>query len=192
MSLILLVGKKGSGKDTVADYMVNNGWVKVSFAGFLKQGLQVLFGLQDEQLWGDKKEVIDTKWEVSPRWLMQTIGTDILRDFMKNKLSYKVMINNKEYNFSFHIKRLHQEVEKLLKQNKNVVVADTRFQDEIKWGRLLGGKIIKITRKDIKSNKYSNHKSEEIESLENIDLVLNNDSSIESLYDNVKEIIIKQ
>lgn len=192
MSLILLVGKKSSGKDTVADYMVNNGWIKVSFAGFLKQSLQILFGLKNEQLWGDKKEIIDDRWGVSPRWLMQTLGTDILREHLRKDLSTKITIKKKEYNFSYHIKRLHQEVQKLLQQNKKIVVADTRFQDEIEWGRLLGGKIIKIIRKDLKLNQYSNHKSEAIESLENIDLILHNDSSLKSLYENVNNIIIKQ
>ena len=162
MSLILLVGKKSSGKDTVADHLVKSGWIKVSFADNLKKSLQILFGLSDDQLWGDKKEEIDKEWGVSPRWLMQIVGTNILRDYIGNELSKQIIIENKQYSFSYHIKRLHQQVTDLLKQNKNVVVADARFQDEIDWGKLLNGKIIKIIRNNIKDNKYSEHKSEEI------------------------------
>lgn len=190
MSLILLVGKKRSGKDTIADYLVKTGWIKVSFAGYLKRGLQILFGLSDQQLWGDSKEEIDQNWGVSPRWLMQTIGTDVLRDKMGSNLSQDVIIDKKTYKFSYHIKRLNQQVTKLLEQNKNVVVSDARFQDEIEWGRLLGGKIIKIIRQDLKSNQYSEHKSEDIDTLKNIDLTLYNNSTIKSLYNKVQQILI--
>lgn len=188
MSLLLLAGKKGSGKDTVADYLVKSGWIKLSFAGYLKKALEILFGFEKEQLWGNKKEVNDSFWEASPRYLMQLIGTNVLRDYLKNKISKKIIINNKEYNFSFHIKRLHKEVKKLLDENKKVVIADTRFQDEINWGKLLNGKVIKIIRKNLKKNKYSEHKSENINKLQNIDLELNNNSNLESLYNKINNL----
>ena len=188
MVLLLLAGKKGSGKDTVADYLVKKDWIKLSFAGYLKKALQILFDFSDDQLWGNKKESIDNFWNVSPRYLMQTFGTDILRDYLQNKISKNIIINKKEYKFSFHIKRIHKQVIKLLDENKNIVIADTRFQDEINWGKLLNCKVIKINRENIKNNIYSKHKSEKINKLQNIDLELNNNSTLESLYNKINNL----
>ena len=73
MPIILIAGCKGSGKDTLADEFVKQGWKKYSMADALKKGVQILFNLSDKQLWGDEKEVIDERWGVSPRYLLQTI-----------------------------------------------------------------------------------------------------------------------
>lgn len=189
MTLVLLVGKKGSGKDTAADYLVKKGWIKVSFADILKEGLKVLFNFNDDQLWGDKKEELDNFWGICPRYLLQSLGTDFLRDYIKDHINLEIKIKNNKYKFSYHIKRLHQKVEALLKQGHNVVVADTRFQDEINWGKLMEGQTIKIIRSNIKMNEYSKHKSENIDILKKIDYVIENNSSLENLYKKIENYI---
>lgn len=51
--LIGLVGPAGSGKDTVADYLVKkHGFVKMAHADLLKRVVQQVFAFTDEQLWG--------------------------------------------------------------------------------------------------------------------------------------------
>lgn len=52
------------GKDTIADYLVaEHGFHKTSFATSLKEGIgRGVFGLNDDQLYGDKKEVVDDFW----------------------------------------------------------------------------------------------------------------------------------
>ena len=189
MTLILLVGKKGSGKDTIADYLVTKNWIKLSFGDCLKNALKILFDFSDDQLWGNKKEKIDDQWEITPRYLLQTLGTDFLRDFLGDKINLEITVNTKKYKCSYHIKRLHQQVIKLLDQGKNVVIADTRFQDEINWGKLLNGKIIKINRPIKKDNKFSNHKSENIKILKYIDFEITNNMSKKVLYQKIKKLL---
>ena len=53
MTLIAIVGRAGSGKDTVADILVrNHGWAKIALADPLKRAAQDFFGFTNEQLWG--------------------------------------------------------------------------------------------------------------------------------------------
>lgn len=51
--IILLVGKAGSGKDTVADILVrDHAFVKIAFADPLKRICRDVYDFTDEQLWG--------------------------------------------------------------------------------------------------------------------------------------------
>ena len=79
--LIAFLGKKSSGKDTVANFLIkNDDYIKYVFADPLKKGIQAFFNLSDDQLYDEKlKEIIDPRWGVSPRKLLQTIGTDIFQ-----------------------------------------------------------------------------------------------------------------
>jgi hypothetical protein len=53
MNVVGLCGVAGSGKDTVADFLVkNHGFVKVAFADPLKRICKDVFNFTDEQLWG--------------------------------------------------------------------------------------------------------------------------------------------
>ena len=58
--LIAFVAGKQSGKTLASQYLCEAyGYVKLSLGDPLKHGLQDIFGFTDEQLWGNKKEVID-------------------------------------------------------------------------------------------------------------------------------------
>ena len=66
--IIALSGKKRSGKDTVADYLVERfGFVKYGFADPIKEIGKIMFDFSEEQLNTDKKEEIDKRWGISPR-----------------------------------------------------------------------------------------------------------------------------
>jgi len=84
--LIGILGNKRHDKDTIADYLVKNyNFNKMSFIDPLKQCCKILFGFDDDQLYGDKKEVLDDYWKVTPRKVLQFIGTDLVRNQM-NKI----------------------------------------------------------------------------------------------------------
>jgi adenylate kinase family enzyme len=82
MILIGLTGVKGAGKDTLADFLVDQyGFHKMAFADPLREACKVIFLLSDEQL-HDRvlKETIDERWNLSPRQIMQRLGTECIRN----------------------------------------------------------------------------------------------------------------
>jgi hypothetical protein len=177
MSIIGLVGNKRVGKDTCADYLVSQGYIKLSFAHFLKESLKVLFDWDDESFNDDNKEKNDVYWGVSPRYMCQSLGT-----FLRNNI-----ITDK----SFHIKRLDKVVKSLY--GLNIVFSDIRYQDELDYVKSLGGIIIKITRNSVQLNEYSNHQSETgIDKLINYDYHIKNNSTKEELFNELIKLLNDQ
>lgn len=87
--IVAFTGYKGSGKDTVADHMQNilmsrsNLWgVKMNFATPVKALCEFVYGLTDKEMNDPAlKEVTLDRWPFkSPRFLMQEIATDMLRN----------------------------------------------------------------------------------------------------------------
>lgn len=166
--LIGLVGKKGSGKDTLADFIVKEySFVKYAYATPLKEACKILFLLSDDQLHDrELKETIDNRWDMTPRKMMQTMGTDLIRTHIDPNFWIK--------HFSLWFKN---------NSEKNVIVTDCRFQNEIDIVIKLGGKIIKINRE----TEFDEHESEVgIDKLQNIDFIINNNSTKSNLFDQVK------
>lgn len=124
--IIAICGFKGSGKDFVANYIsqvYNYEHLKISSK--LKEATKLLFDMNDEQIEGDKKELIDERWNVTPRQVMQFIGTEIFQ--------YKIQDLVPECNRDFWIKSF---VNTLNTQKKgNVVISDMRFLHEYNYLR---------------------------------------------------------
>ena len=60
MVIIGLIGNKRVGKDTIADYLVNNyNFKKYAFADQIKKISNIIFGWNGEQLDGEQKDIID-------------------------------------------------------------------------------------------------------------------------------------
>lgn len=69
--IIGIMGKAGSGKDTVADFLVFNcGFVKMSLADEMKRFTKKVFGFSDEQLWGPSRyrNAVDERYNDPDRW----------------------------------------------------------------------------------------------------------------------------
>jgi adenylate kinase family enzyme len=187
MPIIGLTGVKGSGKDTIADYLVHNyGYIKVAFADFIKNALKELFDWNNEDFSQNKKEVKDPYWGVTPRKMCQEIGTEFLRVHCKDFISLDFCLPNGEnYQGTFHIKRINKEITKLLEINKNVniVFSDIRFQDELDYIKKIGGKIIRLSRNDSNKNEFSEHISEKnILDLKEVDYEISNNQTILLLF----------
>ena len=174
--LIGFSGKKGSGKSFFADYLVNNKlFIKLSFASPLKEITKILFNLSDEDVKDPiKKELINPKFNASPRELMQWLGTDIMREEFNKKFNYSG---------SIWIDSVKDKVKTLLDNNKDVVIDDVRFQNEVDMIHSLGGIVINL-RNDLDNtlnNSTSTHSSENQKLTFNYEFV--NDKSYSNTYD---------
>lgn len=180
--LLGLLAKKHSGKDTVADYLVDNyGFIKLSYATPLKKACGDIFGFTEEQLYGNKKEDIDPFWNISPRKIFQFVGTDLFR----NQLSKIIPdIGN-----DIWTKCIEKQYLDILKNNPNarVVVADNRFHNEVSTIHKLNGTVIKIQRN---LNSTDNHSSEKgIDDINTYDMEIINNGSLQELYNKIDNII---
>lgn len=118
-----------SGKDTVADYLCKTyGFHKTAFAESLKEGVRAIFGLTEEQLYGDQKETLDPFWEDTPRNILQKVGTECMR---------------RGYREDIWVKCVEGKVRTSL---YNWVVSDVRFPNEADAIRSWGGHLIQVMR----------------------------------------------
>lgn len=139
--IIGICGFKSSGKDTIADYLIQNyGFKRLSFASALKDIISIMFDWPRDKLEGltkedrEWREQIDPWWSktlniqlLSPRYVMQYFGTDLLRN-------------------NFHPDIWVKIVENQLNKYENIVISDCRFENEINMIVRYGGKIIQVHR----------------------------------------------
>lgn len=86
-TLLVVTGFKRSGKDTLGNYLVDNyGYIKAQPFACFKPAIAEWFGFSFEQMNGDLKEVVDPRWGISPRELMQVFGTDLMRGDLNRHL----------------------------------------------------------------------------------------------------------
>ena len=126
--IIGVTGRKRSGKDTFADYVINkykNKIVKYSFAKPLKEACRQMFCFNDEQLYGEEKEDYDSNWNTTCRKILQKFGTEIMRDYVPK------LFPNLKIEKSFWIDRFKIWFNDWILNNPNglLVIADVRFID---------------------------------------------------------------
>jgi hypothetical protein len=208
--IIGIVGFIGSGKDTVADYLVNfHRFKRESFANSLKDAVSQVFGWDRELLEGrtqesrEWRETRDDWWtkrlkkDITPRYVLQYWGTEVIRK-------------------GFHDDMWVASLEHRLLNTKNdIVITDCRFPNEIKAIRAAGGRVMRIKRgaeprwfdeavsmnkgparnmtwalSKQKIEKLKVHASETAWVGQKFDVVLNNDGTIEELYQQIEANII--
>ncbi len=140
--IIGVCGFIGSGKDTIADYLVNfHEFRRESFATTSKDAVASVFGWDRTMLEGRTKEArewreqVDPWWAerlsmptLTPRWVLQYWGTEVCRK-------------------SFHDDIWIASLENKLRNSKdNVVISDCRFPNEIQSIRKAGGIVVRVVR----------------------------------------------
>ncbi len=205
--IIGICGFQSSGKDTIAEYLIKeHGYVKYSFASVLKDIVSIMFGWSRDKLEGitiedrEWRENIDPWWsrklkipELSPRYVMQYFATDLFR----NKFHPDIWVNI-----------LENKLIELNYLNKNIVISDCRFNNEVDMILRLGGVSIHVYRDlpnwfyeyregknpdfDKYYKKYDRKYKYEIEWIRSWrDYEIENNGTIEELYDKVKLMLAK-
>ena len=149
--LIGLIGLKQSGKDTIADYLVNEYFFeKLAFADPLKRVCKELFDLE-ESYFSDPsmKEAVVERWGISPRTMMQRVGTDIVRTHFGN---------------DFWIRHMECRLKKLPPSTR-VVISDVRFVSEAMFVKSHGGVLMRLKRQSSESDASDNDHISEMEQL---------------------------
>jgi hypothetical protein len=203
--IVGVCGFIGSGKDTIADYLVNfHEFRRDSFANSLKDAVSAVFGWDRTMLEGRTKEArewreqVDPWWAerlsmptLTPRWVLQYWGTEVCRR-------------------GFHDDIWIASLENKLRTTKdNVVISDVRFPNEVESIKKAGGIVVRVIRgnepvwlrvaqsacagdeksKILMSEEFKIHASEWAWLGTNFDHVLDNNSSIDSLYQQVKNLL---
>jgi hypothetical protein len=203
--IVGVVGFIGSGKDTVADYLVNfHQYRRESFASTLKDAVAAIFGWDRTMLEGRTKaarewrEQVDPWWAerlamptLTPRWVLQYWGTEVCRKAFHDDIWIASLEN------------------KLRTSQDNVVISDCRFPNEIVSIRNAGGRIIWVRRGQlpdwydtaIAANQGHNVSIQELKRLKihasetawvgtEFDAVIDNNSTIDELYSQVKNLVL--
>lgn len=78
--IVALCGQKRVGKDTVAAFLqASRGYRHLKFTQQLKDGLGRFFGFTPDQMEGPRKDEVDARWGVTPRSVMQWMGTEVMQ-----------------------------------------------------------------------------------------------------------------
>ena len=201
--IIGICGFIGSGKDTAADYLVNfHGYRRESFASSLKDAVASVFGWDRMMLEGrttqsrEWREQRDAWWsdrldrEITPRWVLQHWGTEVIREGFHNDMWIASLEN------------------KIRTSKDSIVITDCRFPNEIQAIQAQGGKIIWVQRGPlpdwypvaVKANEGQQvfkenlkilgiHPSETAWAGTNFDAVVDNNETIDDLYSQLKNLV---
>jgi hypothetical protein len=202
--IIGIVGNIGEGKDTIADYLVNqHNFKRESFAGTLKDAVSAVFGWDRTLLEGQTnesrewREQVDQWWadklnipNLTPRYVLQQWGTEVCRRSFHDDIWIASLEN------------------KLRNIDTNVVISDCRFPNEFATIKRLGGIIVRVKRypdpdwhtyaqgafagniDDILMLKeFGVHESEWAWYGLGVDHIIDNNSTLDDLYNKITEII---
>ena len=140
--IIGICGFIGSGKDTIADYLVNiHQFRRESFANTLKDAVSQVFGWDRDMLEGrtrqsrEWRERVDPWWakrlnmpDLTPRWVLQYWGTEVCRRAFHDDIWIAALEN------------------KLRSSNDDIVISDCRFPNEINSIKAAGGIVVRVVR----------------------------------------------
>lgn len=168
MRIIAFTGPKGCGKSTAAKHLMKeHGFERHYFAKALKEMIKCL-GLDERHVNGDLKEVpCEELCGQTPRFAMQTIGTEWGREIIHSQLWVNAWKNTLP--------------------ECNVVCDDLRFPNELETLKEKDGIVIDITRPGF--DRDQSHESE-AHALP-FDYQIDNSGSFQNMIDQIEEILKK-
>lgn len=203
--IIGICGFIGSGKDTIADYLVEKlNFSRDSFAGTLKDAVAAIFGwdrtlvegrTQEAREW---REQVDPWWaerlnmpNLTPRLVLQLWGTEVGRQ-------------------AFHTDIWIASLENKLRKSKgDIVITDCRFPNEVQAIKNAGGIVIRVKRgpepdwyqlaewanrglfvPQERLAKLGIHASETAWVGSNFNATLENDGTLDELYAKIRDLVL--
>lgn len=179
--IIGIIGRKGSGKDTMADRIIQisspNTTIKYSLANPIKNACRDLFRLTDDQLYDEtEKERPDHRWNHrSPRQLMQWLGTDVFRE---------------QFGTDFWLQHARWAIDDLARVYRVIIIPDIRFTNEASFVRSFKNHLLIRIHRD--SGDGDPHTSEtEMDTIPTdwVDTVIYNQSSLSKFYENIQNFV---
>lgn len=168
--IVAICGYQQAGKTTVASQFERHGYARRPLADPIKNMLRVGFGLTPAQLYGDEKDIpCAALGGRSPRYAMQTLGTDWGRRMM-GQHTWTHAWNN------------------TAPMDRNIVVDDLRFPNEALELIALGAYFVRVER-DGTAPVGLPHASELYADQFPVDLVIQNNGTIQHLTDTVEDFL---
>jgi len=178
--VVLISGKKQHGKNAVAsflkNYLTSKGFnvIEMAFADPLKEMAKSVFRLTPRQIWnGQEKETLDKRWGMTPREIMQKLGTEVGRSIHPDVWVLNLCYRIKEAEF-----------EKNCPNPTVVLVTDTRFPNEVEIPKKILSEIatIRVNRPGMPATPFDSHPSEtSLDSYNDWDYLINNFGTVEDL-----------
>lgn len=174
--LVAFVGPSGSGKDVAAGHLVDQGFVRIAVADPLKRAVQSLFDLDDEQLWGKRRDEVDPRLGVTPRELYQRFS-DACR----------------ELDTDVWLRPWRRAIEAEIGGGKRVVCSDLRTHAELESIQHAGGVVLRLRRGGAGAPGQAGLHSTETELAglgdDRFDAVIDNDRDLASLFEQIDRIV---
>lgn len=175
MSLIIgMHGKARTGKDSSAIILRAQGWMHISFAQPIREFMCKLLSVDLQELERIKEIPHPLLKGKTPRYAMQTLGTEWGREMISMSLWTDVCLT---------------KAAAWAKSGHNVVISDVRFTNEAEGIRAMGGKIWKMERPNAPKPDNEGHVSEKDLPADLIDLVVDNSGTLGDLEAKIKALI---
>jgi hypothetical protein len=180
--IIGISGLAGSGKDTAADFLVqDHGFVRVALADKLKRVCRDVFDFTEEQLWGpsSRRNEEDKRYPrrlnkdgskleyLTPRYALQTLGTEWARDCYESIWTYdalrtaKVLLKDSSFHYNPQLGLQNCTAGSLCNiRAKGIVIPDVRFKNEMELIRDAGGHLVRMKRGNGLAGAAALHQSE--------------------------------
>lgn len=187
--IIGLKGLKGSGKDTVAAYLIKqHNFERRAFADPLKKSVAALLDIPYHEIdkWKNDPEILvgiyrdehdGYNWAVSGkapitfREFLQRYGTESHRDIFGENFWLDFTLPTDGYY-----------------AGRKIVITDCRFENEARRVTASNGYVVQIRRPGHEAQ--DQHRSEELFPLKMVDYELINDAGLEELYDRIETMLM--
>jgi len=184
MKIVGFCGRKRSGKDTAAAYLLTSqNYIKLAFADGVRKFVEIvdpyipygkdyvrLSRLLENYTWEELK--LFQYVNVETRRLQQVVGTEVGRDLIGDNIWIDI---------------LEKEINRWGNLASGFAISDVRFPNEAEWIRSKGGIVVKLYRNGIDMN--DSHRSETEVDKVKADFHIQNNGDVKEFYESIENTI---